>query len=350
MVRKLGLIAFANNGGLGAQTRRLAQMLKPELVMIIDSSGFSQNKDQHFDWYKDYPHFISNGFPNNEQVHKFLQNLTHVFTCENPYNFGLVYWGQKQGTKIYCQSNYEFCDNLDKPWLPVPDKFLMPSYWKVYEMQKRFGKDKVEYLPPPMNPDEFREPRDINMARVGKKPRFLHIVGTVASLDRNGTLDLLDSVKLAKGDFDLVIRCQHQLQMEYFLDDPRVTYDLNDVEKNSDLYSDFDALLLPRRWGGLSLTTNEALMSGLPVIMPDISPNMQLLPKAWLVDSERKGKFMTRDMIDFYSVNFKAMADKIDWLCKQNFFDLRMEAINLAMKNFSDAVLRPQYDKLFSDV
>lgn len=349
MVRKLGLIAFANDGGLGAQTRRLAKMLNPERVLIVDSSGFSPNKEQHFDWYKDYPHFVSSGFPNNEDVKAFLQNLTHVFTCENPYNFNLVWFGQKQGTKIYCQSNYEFCENLDKPYLPVPDKFLMPSYWKLEEMKELFGDDRVEYLPPPIDINEFKEAREINFARSGK-PRFLHVLGTRASADRNGTLDLLDAMKFSKGDFELVIKTQHQLPMDYFLDDPRIQYSIEPVEKNADLYKDFDALILPRRWGGLSLTTNEALISGLPVMMTDISPNNELLPSSWLVHSEKKGEFMARSKIDVYSANHKALAAKIDsWASEGNSVNPAMKhrAYYLGVTNFSEEALKPRYDELF---
>lgn len=340
------MIVFANSGGLGSQTRRLAKMLKPERIMIVDSTGFSKNKDMNFDWYKDFDYFTCAGFPSNKDCEKFLQNLTHVFTCENPYNFNLVWFGQKQGTKIYCQSNYEFCDNLDKPYLPVPDKFLMPSYWKVDEMIEQFGEDRVMYLPPPIDPAEFQKARQVNLKRTGK-PRFLHIIGTVASFDRNGTLDLLDSVKLTNADFELVLRTQHSLPMEYFLDDPRVKYEIGNAGTNAEMYENFDALILPRRYGGLSLTTNEALMSGLPVIMTDISPNNQWLPRYWLVDSEVKLNFFARSPIDVYSVKFDVMAAKIDWLVKQNFLPMKKQAFSLAKETFSEEVLLPEYEKLF---
>ena len=47
----VGLIAFANNSGLGIQTKRLYDMLKPDKVMIVDSRGFSKNKELHLEWY-----------------------------------------------------------------------------------------------------------------------------------------------------------------------------------------------------------------------------------------------------------------------------------------------------------
>jgi len=351
--RNLGLIAFANDGGLGAQTRRLAHFLKPERIMIIDSSGFSTNKEQHFEWYKDYPHFIVHGFPNNDEVKKFLQNLTHVFTVENPYNFGIVHWGQEQGIKIYCQSNYEFCENLAQPWLPTPDKFLMPSYWQLAEMEEIFGKDCVEHLPPPMDMAEFDKARTVNMKRRGKrgKCRFLHIIGTAATADRNGTLDLIDSIPKCKEDFELVIRSQHNLSMDVFLDDPRVTYEIGNSTENSSLFTNFDALLLPRRWGGLCLPMNEALASGLPVLMSDISPNDRILPKEWLTEASYKGKFMARTLIDYHSVDHEKYAAKIDWIAKMSIRDLMIhkhQAISCANSNFSNEALKERYSLLFT--
>ena len=342
---KIGLIAFANDGGLGSQTRRLAQLLKPDRILVIDSSGFSPNKVQHFEWYKEFDFFVTESFPKNVEIDKFLPGLTHVFVVENFYNFYLPWRAKQLGIKTYCQANYEFLDNLDRPYLPNPDMYLMPSYWKLDEMKQRFG-DIVRYLPPPMNPDEFKKSRDINLKREERKPRFLHVVGTKAHNDRNGTLDLLEAVKLSEGDFELVIKSQHPLSIDYFLDDKRVKYVIGNSKKNSELFEDYDAVLFPRRWGGLSLGTNEALMSGLPVFMSDITPNKELLPKEWLVSANLAGKFISHGIIEYYSVDHQEFADKIDWFCSLSPYqrkELKKQAFNIALKNFSFAALIDQY-------
>lgn len=350
----VGLIVFANQGGLGIQTKRLAEMLNPDRVLILNTTGISQNKEQNYHWYEKYPAMASEGYPPEaETVLEFLEGLTHVICCENPPNFNLVFWCKQRGIKLYCQSNYEFCENLAKPYLPVPDKFLMPSYWKLDDMKIKFGEENVQYLPPPIDPKEFVKAREINLTRSGK-PRFLHIIGTVAYRDRNGTLDLLEAVKSCKEDFELVVKTQHELELQYKSEDPRVTYEIGSPEENVSLYEGFDALILPRRYGGLSLTTNEALMSALPVIMPDISPNDKLLPKAWLVEAERVDSFLARSLIAVYSVNHKALAEKIDWFAKQAngkgfIFTLKEQALKIGLENFSPEVLKPQYLELFND-
>ncbi len=344
---KLGIVCFANDGGLGAQTRRLTYMLKPDRILVVDSSGFSKNRHQNWQWYSGFAGYKVDGFPSDFEVRKFLAGLTDVIVCENPLNFHLFAYAEKLGIRVYCQSNYEFCDNLDKPHLPLPYMFLMPSYWMVDEMKQKFGDSRVMYLPPPIDMNEFREAREANFARRGKL-KLLHIVGTLAAHDRNGTLDLLDALRYTDSDFELVIRSQHELPAEYLVTDHRITYRIGNEIENSALYKDFDALILPRRYGGLSLTTNEALSSGLPVLMPDISPNNKLLPKEWLYEARKHTDFMARTKIDVYKTEPKKIAEKIDWLLSQDLGELKPKAFEIAYDNFSDTILRDKYINLWS--
>lgn len=343
---KLGILAFANDSGLGNQTRRLVQMLKPYRIMLINAT-FSKNKQFRKDWYDGFNGYVVSGFPNNYEIRVFLRGLTHVLCAENPLNFFLLEQARRSGIKSYIQSNYEFCDNLSDDSLPLPDYFLMPSYWHLDTMIAKYG-DRVVYLPPPIDPNEFVVAREINMNRIGKV-RFLHIVGTLAANDRNGTLDLLESLKYTKSDFELVIRSQHDLPREYISNDKRIKYIVENASSCEDMYKDFDALILPRRYGGLSLTTNEALMSGLPVIMPDISPNNELLGRyPFLVMARKKGEFITRTKIDIYETNRIALAEKLDWLCSQprdRLNKMKVDAFELGYENFSVNKLKPEYDK-----
>lgn len=343
---KIGLVVFANDSGLGAQTRRLAELIKPHRVLAIDSSGFSKNKTQHFDWYDGFSGYRVHGFPTNKEVRTFMKGLTHVLVCENPLNTFLLDYAAQNGIKVYIQSNYEFCDHLNKE-LTLPTKFLMPSFWKITDMKQRFGEERVEYLPPPLDPNEFRAARQTNFARTGS-PKFLHVVGTLAAHDRNGTLTLIEAVtKFCRSDFDLTITSQHELPPEYMVSHPRLKYRLGNVVDQESLYTDYDALILPRRYGGLSLSTNEALMSGLPVIMPDISPNNQLLPKQWLVRATKTGEFSARTTIDIYTASPVSLAQKIDWLTLQDLGDLKLEAFDIAYAAFSPSVLAQKYEDLW---
>lgn len=337
----VGLLVFSNNSGIGIQSRRLCYALKPNKILAIDSSGFSKNKEQHWDWYSQFTGILTKGFPTNREIDVFLKGLTTVFCIENPLNFHLLNECKRLGIKLYIQSNYEFCDHLNRDLVP-PTKFLMPSYWMIDEMKQRFGDDRVMYLPPPINPQEFTRAREQNFRRRGKK--YLHIIGTLATYDRNGTLSLISALGQAKGDFEIVIRSQHDLPREYMTDDRRVKYEIRNTNEVQEMYQDFDAVILPRRYGGLSLVCNEALMSGLPVIMTDISPNNQLLPKKWLIPARKTADLMTRTVIPIYSADVQALAEFLDNL-EVTEVD-KIEAFELAYNEFSETELLPKYNLL----
>jgi glycosyltransferase involved in cell wall biosynthesis len=194
--------------------------------------------------------------------------------------------------------------------------------------------------------NEFNDVFNHNLKRKGKK-RFLHVIGTLAFRDRNGTVDLLNAMKYSKGDYELVITSQHELPERYLISDPRVKFQIGNKPKASELYKDFDAMILPRRYGGLSLVVNEALSCGLPVIMTDVSPNNELLPSSWLVPAEIKTVVHAREIIDVYGVEPETLGKAIDELVGR---DLSMEktmAYTIGMQ-FSTDVLKPEYEKLWT--
>ena len=141
-----------------------------------------------------------------------------------------------------------------------------------------------------------------------------------------------------------MIRTQNPL--DYWTNDSRVTIDYQNYKNNEDLYKNFDALILPRRYGGLCLPMNEALMSGLPVIMTDISPNYDILPKKWLIPSTISDKLFTRMIINVYKADAKLLGQKIDEFVNMSDQELNMEkieAFDLAMKHFDSDTLLPKY-------
>ncbi len=342
---KLGLIVRADKTGLGNQTYNLAQMLKPDKILIIDSTPFNQN-EQFFDQYKDFDSIISNGFPDDSIIKQFLKGLNVVLTCETFYSPKVVIIAKNQGVKTINQFNYEFLDNLINPRAEMPTLLLSPSYWHLEELQNKFPN--IKYLPPPIFPDRFEEARNINKNRTGK-PRFLHIVGRQAVMDRNGTYDLLKALKFTRADFELVVKVQTGSPIiEQFASDSRVIIDHSSPENEADLYKDFDALILPRRYAGQCLPMNEALMSGLPVIMTNIDPNNKILPTKWLVPATKVETLMTRVLLPVYSASSYNLADKITWLCNINLVNEKEEAYNIAYSNYSPEILLPKYKEILT--
>jgi glycosyltransferase involved in cell wall biosynthesis len=283
---KLGALVRADNGGLGWQTAALCRMLEPSKVMIIDSRPFNGAAvKQHPERFADYWSMITDGFPTDEQCHRFLDGLTHVLTCETAYNMELIAEANRRGVRSYIQHNVEFLDHLDKPELPLPTMFLSPSAWHLDMMEAKFP-GRVKLLPPPIFPQHFTRARAANLGRKGKR-RFLFVLGKPAHGDRNGVMLVMHAMQRSRGDYELVVKSQERVQP--LLRDRRIVWDHTAPEDQQTLYEGFDALIMPRRYGGLCLPMNEALTSGLPVIMSDTSPNNAVLPGDWLVPGEFKG-------------------------------------------------------------
>jgi glycosyltransferase involved in cell wall biosynthesis len=343
----LGVVVRADDGGLAFQTAALCRMLQPARVLIIDSRAFNgAGVKQHPERFAAYDSMITNGFPTDDECHRFLDGLTHVLTCETPYNFELFAEAERRGIKTFLQHNHEFCDYLTGSEHPLPSKFLAPSTWKLDALQKRFG-DRVVLLPPPTFPSDFTSARLANQGRTGRR-RFLHVVGKPAAGDRNGTMLLMYAMQRSRADFELVVKSQAPL--EPIIKDKRITWDSSAPDDQWLLYAGFDALIMPRRYGGLCLPCNEGLTSGLPLIMSNTSPNDALLPTDWLVPGAFNGGFTSRVPIPYFNVNIAALAQKLDqWAAMPDeaIDQHKARAIELAQQ-WDPEVLRPQYEAVLS--
>lgn len=342
---RIGLIARSDRTGLGNQTRNLARMLRPDEVLLIDSFIFNGN-EQHREMYAQYNTITVSGFPTDAFIENWLKGVDVVITCEIFYNQNFVDIAKRMGVKTINQYNWEFADYLRQPELTLPDKLLSPSYWKLPEARRLWGN--VEYLPTPVFVDDFEWVREKNMNRSRRK-RFLHIAGRPAVNDRNGTQDLLEAMRYSREDFELVIKAQTGTIVNKY-NDPRITIDTSSPENEAELYYDFDAMILPRRYGGQCLPMTEALCSGLPVIMTDIEPNNILLPSHWTVESELSGQFMTRTSIDLYTVKHATLGMRLDFLAKADLAQDKKTAYNIGYREFSNYELETKWDDLIKKV
>jgi hypothetical protein len=337
---RLGIIARSDNTGLGNQTKELVDMLRPNKVMLINSISFNKNK-QYPDRYKDYNCHYVRGFPKIDDINDFLKDLDAVLTCETFYNNSFVSIARKKGVKTFLQYNYEFLDYLQRPEQELPDTLIAPSLWGFEAVTEAFGtRSTVIHLPPPTTPDLFLKAKSNNIIKDYKK--LLHVAGKMAHLDRNGTNTVIEMMKYSKADFQLVIKSQSKIDIN--ITDSRISIDTKSPDNKQDLYLGFDAMVLPRRYAGLCLPMNEALLSGLPVFMTDISPNDTILPKSWLVPSKKIDQFKARTMIDVYEAGPEALAKLVDdYVNDSNKIDQKQKAFDIGMKNFAVENLKQKY-------
>jgi hypothetical protein len=344
---KIGIVVRADDTGLGNQTRELVKMLNPERVLLIDSSRFHNRNPQNYEWYKEQNVIKSYGMPDNRTLMRFLPGLDVAISCETFYSKHFVTFARKKKVKTILQYNFEFLENLSNDQIGLPDVFLAPSLWRFEEIQEKFGdRALVTYLPPPTDEKLFEKGREKNKQKSG---RLLHIGGKAAIYDRNGTNSVIEMLKYSKKDYELVIKSQTKLDLE--CKDERLNFIVGNEKNREDLYFGHDAMILPRRYAGLCLPMNEALMSGLPVFMTNISPNNKVLPGGWLADSSFVKTFMARIGIDLYEANPEHLAEIVDkYFSQKNLSKDKEMAFSLGYDNFSASELKQKYIDLIQSL
>jgi len=347
---RLGIIARSDNTGLGNQTRELVKMLNPEKILLIDSSFFNKNI-QHPNWYDNYNYETTRlGFPKRGEILKFLQNLDVVLSCETFYSSMFVDLARDNRVKTVLQYNYEFLVNVQNPEDSLPDVFIAPSLWKFDRMQELFS-DKVRFvhLPPPTEISLFDKARNENLFKTNNK--ILHIAGKMAARDRNGTNTVLEMLRYSREDYNLVITSQTEFESKP--KDSRLTIFEQNIKNRQDLYVGYDAMILPRRYAGLCLPMNEALISGLPVFMTNLSPNNTILPIDWLIDAKQIGQFRAKSIIDVHEgdpVQLAKLVDNYISLTKKQKTEMKKQALEIGVEHFSSEILKDKYLELFDSL
>jgi glycosyltransferase involved in cell wall biosynthesis len=322
-------------------------MLNPDKILLIDSTPFNKNK-QHPEWYEKYSCIKSNGFPSVQQVKMFLGDVDVVLSCETFYDQNFIRFANKKNVKTILQYNYELFGHLSNPNLPLPTVLLSPSIWQIDQIKKMFGNQtKIEYLPPPTNEELFNKVKENNLSKSHNK--ILHIAGKRAAKDRNGTDTVIDMLKHSKADYELIIRSQGEIETN--IKDSRLKIEINNIDNRENMYDGFDAMVLPRRYAGLCLPMNEALLSALPVFMTNISPNNFILPQEWLVKSDSIGTIRTKVRLELFEADSKVLAKTIDdyVMIKDKTF-YKEQAYNIGVSNFSPTILKNKYTELIAQI
>jgi glycosyltransferase involved in cell wall biosynthesis len=344
---RLGIIARSDNTGLGNQTMELVKMLNPDKILLINSQFFNNNQ-QHPEWYKDYNVIeTKKGMPRTNEVLAFLEDIDVVISCETFYHLELVDLAKQKGIKTILQYNYELFGHLAHPEWTLPDVLLAPSIWNLDVIVQKFGtKTQVMHLPPPTDHTLFNQAKEINLSKDHK--RILHIAGKKAAKDRNGTESILKMMKYSKEDYELIIKSQTPLNL--ICKDSRVKIEIGNPDNRQDMYSGFDAMVLPRRYAGLCLPMNEALMSALPVFMTNISPNNAILPPKWLAESKQIDTFRTKSMVNVYDAKSDSLAKIIDkYVSNNNKQNIKQNALEIGLGNFSVENLKKKYIKIINE-
>lgn len=340
---KLGLIAYPDDTGLGNQTKLFYDHLRPDKTMVLDRSGLLVNHTPHLERYPDG--VVIKSLPSIKEVDEFLEGLDIIFMIEVSPTMYLLNAAQTRGVKTVIMPNWEYFNYPRKPQWPKPDLFLAPSLWHLNDLT--YPEPKA-HLPVPI------EPRPTDKPPLAKN--FLHVAGRPVEPDRNGTDDLLTALQYVQSEITMTITCQVPGMIEERLDEYEIPDNVRIIvpgayEHYWEIYENQDVLVMPRRFGGLCMPVNEALGSGLPVIMPDISPNETWLPPEWLIPATQTGTRMIANEIDIFETDPYALADKIDeWATYQTAYENAVEKAHTIAKHNSWEALLPVYMELFDRI
>lgn len=356
---RLGLVACSSSTGLGIETHDAYTHLSPTRTMVVDISDLN-GTEQHPNWYPDGM-FIK-GFPLDHDIAKFVEGLDLIYIIESAYNDGIYNYARYRDVKTINRVNYEFFSHgiMD---IGNPDAFISPSIWHYEDVQKYCSDNNLlhTYLHSPVDRKQFP------FRKIGQAKTFIHSAGRTAAHDRAGTYSVIEASKYLKSDAKIIIHFQgeqglaHQLTSttqdyidyaENFGDLSKIEFLFKDFDNPADIYKQGDVYVQPRRYGGNNLPMGEALSSGLPMIMTDLSPNNQFLPKEWLVPAYKKSSFTPRTIIDIYEADVKLLAERIDWfasLNKEQIFAENQKANALA-EQISWTTLLPKYKAFFEQV
>ena len=335
MSYRLTIIARADQSGLGYQTYDYYKFLKPSKIVVIDMSILNGTPTD-YSKYPDATYIM--GIPRDDQIGEILDDTDVLLTAETPYNLNLYRHARMRGIKTICVENPEFYDHIKYPEFELPDMIILPSIWledKIRNHAESKG-TKVVQLHHPVD-------RSVFEFRLRSASSFIHFAGKPAMHDRNGTETYMqacpDGTIITQSD-DLA----HEIRRNY-----RHSTVYTNVSDNKQMYQYGNVFVLPRRYGGNCLPLNEALSSGMPVIMTDISPNNHLLPSEWLIPAHITETFAPRFDIDVYEANMQCLVEKLDWFKNCNIEEESKKADAIADTISWDTLL-PKYNEAIESI
>lgn len=271
---KLGIVARVDERGIAQQTREMVEHLDPTKVLcvLMNEPGWPEETGR---FGKRDVTFVDSNLSQNlnkrvldeNKCRAFLEGLDVVIGVETFYDWAFCAWARDAGVKTVLQANPEFVAHHNNPTWPQPDQWVFPTPWMIDELETLGYGNEILPVPTVERDQTAADPEDGVF-------RVLHVVGKMAAHDRNGTMEFIEAVAGLRYRTHVTLVTQEQ-QLRRVRPGRNVTLDVvtGGVADRWDLYANQHMLVLPRKYGGLSLPALEAMACGLTVLMPDCSPN-----------------------------------------------------------------------------
>lgn len=262
---RVGLIARGDNRGLGIQTWEWARGMEPEQVLLVDQ------QPRAFPFHPErYPGALTVACRDHQlpeqKVREWLAGVDVLYTAETFYDPQLPRWAREQGVATVCHLNPEFFRLPEEQ----PTAWWAPSSWRLELLPPG-----TRQVPVPVPIDRFP---GAWQAEPGSPPCWVHVAGSRTVADRNGSVIVGKAAQLLQEQHRLILRTQNA-PLPLLRPRPNVeVVKARAVGQYWELYAGADALVLPRRFGGLCLPVLEAAAAGLGILMSGSSPQLSDYP------------------------------------------------------------------------
>jgi hypothetical protein len=331
---KVGLVARADNSGLGILSWDLSKNLDFDKIMVV--SAEYPTDCERYDEEKTT--ICDRGIPSLYEIKTFLEGLDVVLTLETPYNWNFYKIAREMGVKTALMVMYE--------WTPPQKK--MPSEPDMYLCPTQLDYDTLwgnkHLVPVPVNR------REVEFKERTEAKTFVFNNGHGGYGGRNSLQEFLYAIQMVKADVKFIIRTQ--VQMDESIRDSRIEIQIGEVDYDK-LWKEGDIYIHAHKFDGLSLPLQEALSAGYPVIAVDREPYNTILPKEMLFkpDAEYEVQLPFRS-IKAVTINPRTLADKIEefaGMSDEKIKELSNKSDELA-KEMSWSKLKPVYEQTFQEL
>ena len=256
---RVGVVSPLTDRGLGIQSWEAARNLDASVLFIETNDPSAPS---HPERAPDAVRVRWQSGLDPKAVRNWLRTVDVVYAAETFYDARIPKWAAATGVTTVLHANPEFWTGSQDP----------TRLWSATDWRREVMPHRTEVVPFPVATDRFTpaEPHD-------GPCRWLHVAGKRALADRNGTDIVVNALPHLTEPCEVRIVVQHGEVPSLPNIPPHVTVTLLDPPADYwRLYDDADALVLPRRYGGLCLPVQEACAAGLAVLMSDLTPN-----RAW---------------------------------------------------------------------
>lgn len=262
---KIGMIARCENRGLGNLTREWYEHMNPDLVMLWMPS---HDLPLHKDWYPGAL-WMPHGADYENDVREALSEIDVLYSAETMYDWRIAQWARDAGCKTVCHMMPEYF--RAEHFIEV-DQWWTPTRWRLNHLPRS-----TRVVPVPIATKRYEVPEKLE---IDGPIHWLHPAGARARKDRNGTMLFLQALGHLREQHVVTVASQDAI---HSMLGPAMTRNvemrwLDEVDHYWENYQGQQAVVLPRKYGGLCLPALEGMGAYCALLMTNAKPQQDEWP------------------------------------------------------------------------